>query len=338
MKTMKTLLAWTAILVLPASASAALFSDDFDADHTANWTVNKSIGANANDANSSAEFFFDYSTVGIPSAPNSSGGTTLGLRMRANMAGGIFSGLSTSPTGKSFTGNYKVEFDSWFNYNGLAAPGNGIGGGGVTVPGGSGTTQAGNFGIGTSGTTSEWAGTAAIRSVFFATTMDGGSAQDYRAYTSAGHLAPASGVYAAGTGTAPDARNDTAAYYQTAAPGDKAAPAAQVTLFPNQFGTTRTGAAGFAWRHMVIDKTGNIVTWLMDGLLLATVDISTATLGGDNILFGHFDTNATSSTDPNAPSMLFTLIDNVNVTPEPTTLTLLLLAGLGFAHRRRRAC
>src|SRR5262249_53580692 len=116
------------------SQGQILYSENFDVDDTANWTVLKSTGANANDAGSSAEFFYDYSTVGIPSAPNS-GGSTRGLRLRANMTGNIFSGLSVSPNGQGFTGDYKLEFDMWMNYNGRLDGG------------GNGTTQLGGAGI-----------------------------------------------------------------------------------------------------------------------------------------------------------------------------------------------
>ena len=92
---------------------------------------------------------------------------------------------------------------------------------------------------------------------------------------------------------------------------------------------------------MQIAKDGNIVTWTIDGTLIATVDGSTAgTLGGGNILFDYFDINGTASTDPNAPDLLFGLIDNVTVTqiPEPTSGVLALLGSLGLlaAWRRRK--
>ncbi|GMV98470.1 MAG: PEP-CTERM sorting domain-containing protein [Phycisphaerae bacterium] len=315
----------------PATASAViLFSDDFDADHTANWTVNRSHDNTA--APSDADFFFDYSTVGIPSA-NGLGGTTRGLRMRANRPGGsasAFSGISVSPTGGSFTGDYKITFDAWMNYQGSTT--NGV------FDGGSGTTQALNFGLGTAGTSAQWAGAAVKDSVFFAATFDGNSSVDYRAYSSAatsGYLA-ASGVFAAGTGTSPDARNDTHSYYQGL--GSKSPPAAQNALYPStQHGTTRPGSAGFAWRKMVVEKKGNIATWTLDNLLIATVDLNTVTLAGDNILFGVFDTNATPSADGAlADELLFGLIDNVVVTPEPASLMLLAGGALLLRGRRRR--
>src|SRR5262249_28917684 len=118
--------------------SAASFAENFDVDHSANWTTTLSlVGSTASDAN----YFFDYGSVGIPSAPHSSGGTTRGLRLRANFAAsGPAQGLSVSPTGQSFNGNYTLQFDLWENYN---AP---------VFQGGNDSTQFTNFGVGTSGT------------------------------------------------------------------------------------------------------------------------------------------------------------------------------------------
>lgn len=314
----------SATIICAASLAASLpsygqvlFSDNFDVDHTANWTVN-ALGAGLSDAN----FFFDYSTVGIPSAPGSAG-TTRGLRLRANQFGGATaafpSGVSVSPTGQSFSGDYAVSFDIWWNFNG-PAPG-----------GGSGSTQVTGAGIGTAGTTSQIAG-GTVDSVFFGATGEGGSSVDYRAYAPAiqtGYL-DNSGVFPAG------ARNNSSTYY--AGIGGGTPPAAQTALFPEQNGTVATGAPGFAWRDMVVAKSGSTVTWTLDGLLIATVDLGAAgTLGGENILFNQFDINASISTDANSPMTLFGLIDNVQVVvPEPGAATLALLGGVVLWMRRRK--
>ncbi len=56
-----------ALLLVPAGASAqTLYSEDFDTDSTAEWSVNQPTGGFASD--NAANFFFDYSTVGIPAA------------------------------------------------------------------------------------------------------------------------------------------------------------------------------------------------------------------------------------------------------------------------------
>jgi hypothetical protein len=307
-----------------ASASAQIaFSENFDVDPSANWSVN-TLGTGVSDAN----FFFDYSTVGIPSAPNS-GGTTRGLRLRANqvVASQSFpSGVSVSPIGQSFSGDYTLRFDMWLNFNG-PAPG-----------GGSGSTQITGAGIGTAGTSAQIAGQGTVDSLFVGASGEGGSSVDYRAYSplnSVGYT-PAQGVFAAGTHST--ARNSSDPYY--AVFGGASAPAAQLTLFPQQTGATAAGAPGWAWRDVQIVKTGNIVKWSLDGKLLTTVDLTTAgTLGGGNILFNQYDINSGASADVNAPALLFGLIDNVVVTiPEPTSGVLALLGGFGLyaAWRRRK--
>src|SRR4051812_35498641 len=80
-----------------------LFSDNFNTTNGSDWKVNALTGFDR------AQFLFDYSTVGVPAAPNS-GGTTLGVRLQANRIGGTtLSGVSISPLGQSFTGDYKLE-------------------------------------------------------------------------------------------------------------------------------------------------------------------------------------------------------------------------------------
>ncbi len=308
--------ALAAALAMPLVSSAAvLFSEDFDVDPTANWTVNDSGLSDI-----LADFNYDYSAIGVPAAPG--GSSTTGLRMTANNSGGVFSGFSVSPTGQSFSGNYSVEFDMWQNYVGPVGPG------------GSGTTQLSMFGIGTSGSTPVWAGSVPKESVSFGLTLDGGSASDYRAYSSVASTSYASGnaVYQAPGG----AINGSDAYY--AGFGGASAPAAQVGLYPGQTGVTDAGEVGFRWSHVVIDVEDGFATWSIDGLPIATVDLSTVTLGGSNILFGHGDTNAGSSADPNDSLLNVTLIDNVVVSaiiPEPASLGLVAL-GLGLAAAARR--
>jgi hypothetical protein len=86
----------------------------------------------------------------------------------------------------------------------------------------------------------------------------------------------------------------------------------------------------------VIDVSGGFATWTVDGVQMAQVDLSTVTLGGGNIFFGHSDTNAGSSTDPNDTLLNITLIDNVVVVPEPSTVALGGLAAIGLAVAARR--
>ena len=303
----------TALALTNASFSAPLYTEKFNVDNSANWTVNDPALSDI-----IADFSYDYSAIGVPAAPGSS--LTRGLKMTANNTGGVFSGFSVSPTGQSFSGNYRVMFDMWQNYAGPVGVG------------GSGTTQLSTYGIGTSGTTAFWPGAAVKESVAFGTTLDGGSANDVRAYSSAAPTSYPSGnaVYAPAT-----SNNNSNVYYAGYTP--QSAPAAQVLLFPGQTGATDPGETSFKWRKVVIDVSGGFATWTIDGLQLAQVDLSTVTLGGGNIFLGHSDTNAGSSADPNDSLLNVTLIDNLQVVvPEPSSVLLCLLGMVGlFAARRR---
>ena len=51
------------LIATSAHAQTQVYSQDFEIDDTLNWTVNQTSGSNY------ANFFFDYSTIGIPQAP-----------------------------------------------------------------------------------------------------------------------------------------------------------------------------------------------------------------------------------------------------------------------------
>ncbi|WP_428307867.1 PEP-CTERM sorting domain-containing protein [Lacipirellula sp.] len=315
-----------------ASASAqVLFSDNFNVNSSASWTTN--AGPAASIPKQSATFAFDYSALGIPAAPGS--GDTLGLRLRANIPGtpeapvttrptGTISGLSLSPTGKSFGTSYKLEFYAWANYFGY----NGNLGDNVNSQGGTNNVY---FGVGTAGTTPAVLGqpgaiaTGIPDGVTFATTGDGGIADDYRAYLP-GVAAPiagtTAGVYAAGA--AADALKSESTFYTNLFPS-VSAPAVQQTIAANEYtepttpvpianpmlGISAAGSIGFAWQKITVTKNGNAVTWAINDNLIATVDAASVTLGGQNILIGASDVNTGTA---RYPSLVFTLFDNLTVT------------------------
>lgn len=284
-------------------AQTLVYSEDFETDHTldGSWVINTIGGYNP------ANLFFDYSSVGIPAAPNS-GGTTHGLKLQANLdpAVAVFpSGVSASPSGFSITANFEMTWDWWLNYNG---PLNG---------GGSGSTQIGGAGFGTAGTSAQVAG-GPIDSLFVGASGDGsGTSADYRVYTPAAPTSHGdlSGVYAAGK--VAGSRNNSSTYYQSTFLPQSATNNCpqQLVLYPQQTGQTEGGSAGMKWRSVRLRKVGTIITYTMDNLLIATIDTATnGTFGGNNIIFGQFDINAGASTDINATNLAFSLVDNIRIT------------------------
>lgn len=312
-----------------------LYTETFDdLNASSRWTVNTSgIGINLDsgsevplDTNFDPDgdgvvddltgFAFDYSTIGVPAAPNS-GGTTVGMKLQANLFSDAFGGFSVSPNSQAFTGDYTLAYDMWSNY-----PGD-------LLPGGSGSTNLSYGGIMSSGTFENKPGAA--DGVWFGYTGDGDSGADYRVYSSdrpvsyqfppdpeAACGCDEDATYHAGS------RDHTAAlYFENINPevepgsgvGGVEAPAAQLALFPQQTGNVRAGAPGMAWRRHEITKIGDLVTWEVDGILLISLDTANFTepVGGENILFGHSDINGSSSLDPNSDSLLMTIVDNIVV-------------------------
>ncbi len=321
-------------LSLPAAgrAQAVLFADDFDSGGSGvNWTA--TVAPTGTTGVNEANFAFDYSTVGIPSAPNSTGGTTIGMQLRANRPTGappIFSGISASPNGQSFTGDYTLRFDAWQNSFG------------PFPNGGQGSTQMTGGGIGAITTNGQFPGST-IDGLYFAASGEGGTATDYRAYANVGApLAETSGVYAAGN--VAGVTNNTHPYYTANNFGSVDPPAAQTALFPaTQTGTTNPGTQAFEWHTWTIAKVGNIVTWSIRNrngvdVPIATVDATAEPFAGDNIFLGQFDINNSATSLGDGDTLLFGLIDNVSVTavPEPSSLLLAGLAVPAWLRLRRR--
>ena len=264
-----------------------VFTDDFDTDSSANWTLNRSS------ADSRAAFAYNYSGYGIPSAPHSTGGTTKGVKFEANVSAGTVSALNISPVDQSFSGNYRLHYDLWMNQNG------------PFPVGGTGSTQHHTSGLGTAGDRVQWnSGTS--DGVWFATDGEGQATDtsatlpDWRAYVGTTLKSAASGVYAGGTES--NIRGNGHPYYQNVFPGGQNSPAAQA-----QFGGLEVGTIGFGWQDVVVNKTGNVIEWFVDGLKIASV---TNALTANNIFVGYWDSFSSLSANTN---LSFGLVDNVRV-------------------------
>jgi hypothetical protein len=268
-----------AVLFLSAascvSAQPVLFTDNFDAGSSAAaWSVACHAGDCATD------FFFDYATRGIPPAPNTTGGTTRGLRLlvNANDAVAAKDAVSVYPVGQSFSGNYRLRFDLWMGYNGGA-------GGGV------GSTQFANFGLNHAGDRVCWADNVSSDGLWFGVTGEGGDASDYRAYRGGTLLTAGTGGFPAGS------LNHTAAAYQA--------------MFPAPPYET-AGAPGKRWVEVEVAQENGTVSWRINGTIIASRTDTTYTTGG--VMLGLMDTFtsiATPATDT------FALFDNVVVEAIP---------------------
>ncbi|MBA3483779.1 MAG: PEP-CTERM sorting domain-containing protein [Pirellulales bacterium] len=307
-----------ATLLTSVASAVPIYSDNFDVNTSANYTVNQ-------DPDATATFAYDYSADGIPSAPGSPGGSTRGVKFTANDGDqtAAAAAINISPTGQSFSGNYTLRFHSWLNING------------PFPAGGAGSTELLTAGIGNSGTAVQKS-TAPANGPWFAGSNEGGATGDYRAYQTTSLEADASAVYAA-PGAAGTRRESSNTYYHSAIPGNQMAPATQQALDPvQQTGSTAPGSLGFAWHLHEISKNGNAVSWSINGLPIAT--FANPTLGGSNVFVGHWDAFASIADDAR---FSFGIIDNLvvdQVIPEPASMTMLGMSALGLlaAARRRR--
>lgn len=285
-----------------SSPIQTLFLDNFDANTAANWITNRSS------ANCRVKFNYDYSADGIPAAPNSTNATTRGLKLEANVSAGVLAAINLSPVGQSFGGDYRLRFDLWMNQNG------------PFPAGGTGSTQHGTAGIGTAGNRVQWTNASSTADgVWFAVDGEGqatdtptAALSDYEAFSGTTRHAPTNGAFAAGT--ASNARGNNNAYYAGTFPGGQIAPTTQSTTWTQQTGGLAVGTIGFAWRDVLINKTGNVVDWTIGGSKIAT--ITNATFTSSNIFVGLWDAFASVSDNTN---LTFTVFDNVRVERVLTT-------------------
>jgi hypothetical protein len=276
-------------------AQTTVFLDTFETNSAARWQLNRST------TDTRVTFNYDYSMMGIAAAPHTTGGTTRGLRLEANMTAGVVATLSLSPVNQSFAGDYRLRFDLWMNANG-PFPG-----------GGTGSTQHHTAGVGTAGDHVQWNGTGTTADGYwFAGDGDGQASDtsttsgDYFAFIGTSLQSAASGVYAAGTNSTAKGNGD--AYYVAAFATGQSAPTLQQSSYSQQTGAMAAGTLGFAWHEVIVARRGNTVDWAIDGIRLAT--FSNATFTASNVFVGYWDSFASLSDNTN---LTFGLLDNVRV-------------------------
>lgn len=292
-------------LAFPLAASAQMFSDDFSADSSANYSINAS-------PDSSATFGWDYNSAGIPSAPNTTDSSTLGLRTITNRSVGANDAITLIP---SFTaaGDFTMTFDIWMNYVGSLDGG------------GTGSTEFAMAGFGIISGPANFFGNGTPRDGTWFGAAGDGYDRVFRTY--ADDILQGDSIYPAGS------RYGTDAYYTAAlAPGGVTAPAAQTGPGSPQTDATGAGALGFAWRQVEIVRTGTTATFSIDGLLIATVE--NAPTSADTVFIGHWDQHSGVADS----DYQYNVIDNLNVIPEPGTYAAIFggLALVGACVVRRR--
>ncbi len=284
------------LTVLYAESVQTDFYEDFDATTASNrWNLFQGAANGVPDY--TVDWAFDYNTyfsafngTVIPPAPNSTNGTRRGLKLTVNNndATATNAGVSLYPKNKSFSGAFKLKFDLWMNYPGVA------GGAGST-----GSTEHSTFGINHTGTRVNWDSTTANPSdgVWFAVDGEGGTTSDYRAYQGNAASNPTLLTFANSGFSASGAvsRDNTDPQWQAIFP----APTYE-----------SSGAPGKRWVQVEINQdSNNVVTWRMNGNLIAQRPNASSFTNG-NIMIGYMDL-FTSIASPAADA--FVIFDNVRV-------------------------
>ena len=282
-----------AILKVNTNGFPLLFSDNFDTNSSGSWNFFWGSGDSVPDYtadwaydHAAIPYTFNGTTYLIPPAPNSVGGTTKAVRFTVNNndTNGVIAGVNIYPKGKSFSGNFALKFDMWINYPG--------GAGGINSTG---STEFAIFGLNHLGTEVNWAATSAASTdgLWFAVDGEGGSAaSDYRAYL--GNL----------SGIQTQLANGAASGIATS---DNASG-----IYPALFPATRfetVGAPGKNWVAVELSQTNGLLTWKLDGTIVAQRANSSSFTSGD-VMIGYMDPFASIA---NPAANAFVLFDNVRV-------------------------
>jgi hypothetical protein len=288
------------LAVVPGAASAQLFRDAFDSSaSSANFLTTTSAAAGAGDV---VTFGFDYSTKGIAEAPGTLAGdaATRGLFLQANknLTAGVINGLNVTAANGGVAINFGQEITFQFDmFMGVGALTN--------------STEQALFGINTDG--------AGVNSRTGAT-QTGADGVWY-------HLANEGGY--GNTSATPNSRDYVNYIGNTVADRKDNAEEPFATLFPNG---PLAGAPGNSWVRVRIEESGGNVRLFLNNTLVSDV-VNTGPTSG-SVFIGYQDPFSGSL---GSNSDLFVVYDNVEVVPEPATMSLLALGGLAALRRRKKS-
>jgi hypothetical protein len=296
---------------VPVPAAQLVFSDNFDTDSSSKWTTR--FGANnlpdgaPNDFD--ALFAYNYGLDGIPSAPHSSGGTTLGVKVQVNRNDPTplgSAGVNLYPVGGSFSGDFALRFDMYLSVAGAS------------------TTEHAIAGINHSGSLTNRAtqsadarnSTAGGDGIWFAIVTDASDLRDYGAYTV---------TNATSLPTLITSRSASTLTSVIPNPpfGFAGSPANSATS-----GNAKT------WADVEISQVGTLVTLKVNHSTILQVTNTTAFKSG-NIMIGHNDQFDSVGSIDN-----YTIFDNVRVVkleavaPVPPSITRIQFDATGAAQIR----
>jgi hypothetical protein len=256
-----------------------LFSENFDTDHSANWS--QFFAANNGLADAVVDFNFPYTTFGIPEAPHGGGN---GLFLNVNKdATGSAAALNLYPNSQNFSGDFALRFDLFLS---------------VPLPSTVATEHA-LAGINHSGTKTNWWRSGGVPAgwtfdgVFFALETDNQSSPNYAAYsspTTAGNLPTLLG-------------SQTAASVVGAfksPPWGVAGTPGNINNPSGVFGTP-------IWADVEISQLGTTITLKINNTAIFSLSNATAHASG-NILIGYLD-----AFDSISPGQSYAVFDNVRV-------------------------
>ncbi len=278
-----------------------LFEDDFNTDTSANWIVLSGTNADENDeaydaalGDFTVDFAFDYSSRGIPPAPNSGDKSTRGIRVSVNnnddTTGSEAMGVNLFPANQNFSGNYAVRVDMWINYNGPAG-------------GGSGSTEHAIFGMNQSGEQVGWSTEPTGDGVWFGVSGEGGSSTDYYSFEAddSGTVSPLPPDLAGMVGN-----NNTHPVYQF--------------LFPSPAFETQ-GAPGKNWVSVEIRQDNDVLSWVMNGMVIASRPVSDEFFGvrtEGTVMLGYMDLFNSIANPKEDNFVVYDNIRVVNLDEEPS--------------------